>query len=93
MFINGLAALSSAEQFFETLKVPYDPAVVSVHRLHILKRFRDLMAGKGEEQECHDALAQAYEEFASGQGLKNFKVFNPPNPKNSFVPLSGITRK
>lgn len=93
MIQETLAGLSSAEQFFETLGVPFDQQVVHVSRLHILKRFRELMRGLGPdagEAECRDALAAAYAEFAEGRGTKTFKVFKDAMP--GFVPLSGLLR-
>lgn len=88
MCMDSLAGLSAAEQFFETLGVPFDPAVVNVHRLHILKRFRELMRGHLDEAGCRAALAQAYGEFASGHGARTFKVFKDSMP--GFVPLAAI---
>ena len=93
-----LAKLSSAEQFFETLTVPYDQEVVNVSRLHILKRFRELirttdMDGLGDsdvEAVCRAALIEAYEEFADGRGRKTFKVFRDAMP--GFVSLTDIRR-
>jgi nitrogen fixation protein NifQ len=91
MLRDRLAGLSAAEQFFETLGVAYDPAVVDVSRLHILKRFGDL-AGRGgadpSEDFCRQALARAYGEFADGRGAKRFKVFERQAPVR--VPLSGL---
>jgi nitrogenase-stabilizing/protective protein len=91
MIQQTLAGLSSAEQFFETLGIAYDPQVVNVSRLHILKRFRELMRDLGEgvgEAECRAAMQAAYAEFASGQGRKTFKVFKDSMP--GFVPLADL---
>ena len=93
MLQETLAGLSSAEQFFETLGVPFDPRVVNVSRLHILKRFRALMGGLGPdpaEGDCRAALAAAYGEFAEGRGTKTFKVFTAAMP--GFVPLDALRR-
>ena len=38
-FLQSLKALSSAEDFLHHFGVPFDPKVVCVNRLHILKRF------------------------------------------------------
>ncbi len=93
MIMDKLATLSTAEEFFETLAVPFDPQVINVHRLHILKRFRELMRGLGAEASeisCREALEEAYGEFAAGQGRKTFKVFKDANP--GFVSISDIRR-
>lgn len=34
-----LAAVSDAEEIFEALEVPYDPAVLRTYRLHVMRRF------------------------------------------------------
>jgi nitrogenase-stabilizing/protective protein len=91
MCYDHLASLSTAEQFFEALGVPFDPAVVNVSRLHILKRFGELTRALGEnppEGGCREALIQAYGEFASGLGAKSFKVFQEAQP--GFVPLAAL---
>ena len=93
MILATLAKLSTAEQFFETLAVPYDPEALNIHRLHVLKRFRELVRGQGEsasEESCRTALATAYGEFIEGKGRKTFKVFKDAMP--GFVPLSDIRR-
>lgn len=99
MILDTLAKLSSAEQFFETLGVPYDPQVVGVSRLHILKRFRDLIRttdieGLNDDETtavCRAALIQAHDDFAEGRrGPKTFKVFRDAHP--GFVPLGEIRR-
>ncbi|NFV79129.1 nitrogenase-stabilizing/protective protein NifW [Magnetospirillum aberrantis] len=95
-FLDTLARLSAAEEFFDILDVAFDQQVVSVHRLHILKRFNallDMSALRALEDgaqrvACRHALEKAYLEFASGQGLKDFKVFK--DTKTGFVPLSSI---
>ncbi|NOT72144.1 MAG: hypothetical protein HOP09_12995 [Hyphomicrobium sp.] len=45
--LGQLKAYSSAEDFFVGLGLPFDPAVVSVARLHILKRMGEHLAGDG----------------------------------------------
>ena len=91
MILATLAKLSTAEQFFDALAVPYEQEALNIHRLHVLKRFRELVRIQGEsasEESCRIALATAYEEFVGGTGRKTFKVFKDSMP--GFVPLSDI---
>ena len=96
MVLDALAKLSAAEQFFDVLGVPFDPQIVNVSRLHILKRFKDIlrstdMEGLDDpaiEAVCRAALIEAYEDFASGRGVKTFKVFKDAQP--GFVSLGEI---
>jgi nitrogenase-stabilizing/protective protein len=46
-FLDQMSGLSSAEDFFKALDVPFDEHVVRVNRLHILKRMHDYL-GKEE---------------------------------------------
>jgi nitrogenase-stabilizing/protective protein len=105
-FLDTLSGLSSAEEFLDFLKVPYDPHVVSVNRLHILKRFHDYI-GRSElpgdldsvalGQAYTQALEQAYADFVTSNGVteKVFKVFHraESSKKASFVPLTAVSRK
>ncbi|KIM00217.1 Nitrogenase stabilizing/protective protein NifW [Paramagnetospirillum magnetotacticum MS-1] len=96
MILDTLATLSAAEQFFETLGVHFEQSVLNVSRLHILKRFREVLRstnieGLAEyevEAVCRAALIEAYEDFAEGRGTKTFKVFKDAHP--GFVGLSEI---
>ena len=45
--LEQLRKLSSAEDFFETLGVSYDPAVLRVARLHILRRMGEYLFHSG----------------------------------------------
>ncbi len=95
-FLATLKGLSSAEQFFDLLQVPYDVRVLNVSRLHILKRFHDqldfavldTLADAEAETACRAALTTAYRDFVEGHGAKTFKVFRQAEP--GFVPLSDL---
>lgn len=99
---EDLAGLTSAEDFFEFLAVAYDPQVVAVNRLHILKRFNtyleDLTGQAGLEGMAaadrlalyRARLAQAYTDFvaSSAREQKVFAVFERFGP--AFVALKAI---
>jgi nitrogenase-stabilizing/protective protein len=85
--LETLSTLSAAEEFFAALDVPYEPAVVHVSRLHILKRFNQYLRTRkppvaelppGEKREaCAELLRRAYEDFVRSTPAqeKVFKVF------------------
>ncbi|WP_027417114.1 nitrogenase-stabilizing/protective protein NifW [Aneurinibacillus terranovensis] len=99
---NPLNDLHDAEDFFHYYQVPYDNKVVSVSRLHILKRFRQYM----EEEQLHKAipvdpavwekqrhlLRQAYDDFVQSTPLKEkvFPVFYQSNAV--FIPIDMIKK-
>ena len=101
--LDDLRSLSSAEDFFARLDVAYDPAVLNVARLHILRRMGDYLRGAGleglddaeAESRCRDTLGRAYEDFVSGSPLEHrvFKVLKDAlaPPARAFVPLSDLT--
>jgi nitrogenase-stabilizing/protective protein len=104
--LDDLRKLSSAEEFFEALGVDYDPAVVRVARLHILRRMgeylhqNDLSAASEDEarEACRSHLAKAYADFLSSSPIEErvFKVLKDAvkpaeEPKKPFVPLSLLT--
>lgn len=78
--------LSTAEEYFEFFNLPYDPAIVSVNRLHILQKFSRLMRGIDPDSslserdrltQYREALESAYAVFLTSSPLeqKLFKVF------------------
>lgn len=98
-----LRKADSAEAFFQILGVVYDPQVVNVARLHILKRMGEYLGGDELDgipdmvavARCKSVLERAYEEFAASSPLEKrvFKVLKeavePKAPKN-FVPLDEL---
>jgi nitrogenase-stabilizing/protective protein len=78
-----LSKLSSAEEFFRFLDVPYDPAVLNVARLHILRRMGDNLRKSAVEPDETKACAyfrahleRAYLDFVHSSPIKErvFKV-------------------
>ena len=86
--LDELGQLSAAEDFFALLDVPYEPSVVRVARLHILRRMGQYL--KGSEAEglfdrlpddeiralCRGHLEQAYRDFVASSPIEErlFKV-------------------
>jgi len=96
-FEDDLAELSSAEDFLDYFRIPYDAAMVQVNRLHILQRYHDYLAkqeaGKAPEyQAWRGWLLRAYEDFVGSSALqeKVFAVFHKADG-SSFVPLSSLS--
>ncbi|HBE18455.1 MAG TPA: nitrogenase stabilizing/protective protein [Cyanobacteria bacterium UBA11149] len=92
--------LTDAEDYFKFFNLSYDPKVVNVNRLHILKKFSELVqeidANSTEEDRekkfdlYKAALQQAYQVFLTSTSLdqKLFKVFN--QKPNNVVLLAEI---
>ena len=101
--LTRLRASSSAEDFFTLLGVPYDPKVVNVARLHILKRMGTYLASENlsdvpasvATERCRAILERAYADFLKSSPIDErvFKVLKeavaPPKPAN-FVPLDSL---
>ncbi|BAY66230.1 nitrogen fixation protein NifW [Calothrix brevissima NIES-22] len=89
-----------AEEYFEFFKLDYDPQVVHVNRLHILKLFSQYIreidnnnsaVSQAEKLDLYcTALKQAYEVFLSSTPLqqKLFKVFK--QKPNNIIMLTEI---
>ena len=95
---------STAEEYFILLDVDYDPRVLAVNRLHILRYFANQLvelhdtrteAGNPVEllREYRAALIRSYEAFPTASALDHrlFKVLQDRAPQSSFVPASSIT--
>lgn len=86
-FLTRLKALSSAEDFLQFFGIPFDPAVVNVSRLHILKRFFQYLRQQSADMPLNDEVAmfttyrsllvRAYADFVRSTPAqeKVFKVF------------------
>jgi nitrogenase-stabilizing/protective protein len=86
--LDRLQSLSSAEDFFDYLGVPYQPEIVRVARLHIMRRMGQYL--KGSEVEgaleaadddalfalCKEHLETAYADFVASSPIAErvFKV-------------------
>jgi hypothetical protein len=103
--LETLQTLSSAEEFFEMLDVTYDPKVLRVSRLHILRRMGEYitaerMDGLPDElvaARCRATLERAYEDVrdSSPLDLRMFKVLKnavnkPAAPEKPFVPFDDL---
>ncbi|QQO23614.1 nitrogenase stabilizing/protective protein NifW [Bradyrhizobium diazoefficiens] len=94
----------SAEEIFALLGVEYDPRIVNVARLHILKRMgqhlaREKFAGAAEAEiaaRCKSMLERAYAEFVASSPIDQrvFKILKDavaePKKPAAFVPLSTL---
>ena len=81
--LEQLMKLSSAEDYFRFLGVSYDPAVLNVARMHILRRMGDNLRESGFEPDEEKArayfrahLERAYQDFVMSTPIKErvFKV-------------------
>jgi nitrogenase-stabilizing/protective protein len=85
--------LSRAEEYLEFFGLNYDPRIVNVNRLHILKKFSQFirennidaasLANETTFTQTRDALANAYHLFTTSTSVeqKLFKVFQD-HPSN-----------
>jgi nitrogenase-stabilizing/protective protein len=79
--LEQLSKLSSAEEFFQFLDVPFKPEVLHVARLHILRRMGDNLRTSSTESDeetlrenMRTHLAKAYQDFVCSTPL-NERVF------------------
>lgn len=89
--LETIDTLSSAEDIFTYLLLPFDQEVLNVSRLHIMRRFgsylRDLdLAGQDEDAiflAARAELKRAYVDFVESTPLKEkvFKVFRDEEAK------------
>lgn len=93
--LEQLSKLSSAEDFFRFLDVPYDPSVLNVARLHILRRMGDNLRKASAEVDNTKVrayfrahLERAYQDFLGSSPINErvFKVHKDAVRSNA-VPL------
>ena len=104
--IADLKRLSAAEEFFDYLGVPYEPQVLDVNRLHVLRLVGNWLAASAPAQDGDDALVkqrfrdQLTEAYAAltEQGPLSQRLFKvhkdaiaPKHASETFVPLSTLS--
>jgi nitrogenase-stabilizing/protective protein len=104
--LDHLSGLSSAEDFFSFLEVPFDPTVVQVSRLHILRRMGQYIKGSQIDgtfdnvedaqirELCREHLDQAYQDFVASSPIQErlFKVHQEAvAPKPETKPFVSLT--
>ena len=105
--LEQLSQLSAAEDFFAFLEVPFEPTIVQVARLHILRRMGQYIKGSQidgvfenlSDDEiralCREHLDQAYQDFVSSSPIQErlFKVHQEAvAPKQEVAkPLVSLT--
>ena len=108
MSLDGILAdlkrLSAAEEFFTTLDVPYDPHVLAVARLHILRRMGDYLRSTALDSQpeaeqrtlCRAHLQRAYNDFVASSPLEQrvFKVLKEAVAlrRKGFVALDDVAQ-
>ncbi|XUM22314.1 nitrogenase stabilizing/protective protein NifW [Bradyrhizobium oligotrophicum S58] len=103
--LDELKKTSAAEEFFNLLGVDYDPKVLNVCRLHILRRMGQYLVSEDFSEvsnedvaaRCKSFLEQAYQDFLVSTPLDQrvFKVLKeavaPPKPApKPFVSLTTL---
>lgn len=100
--LQKLKRLSSAEDFFNGLGIAYDPAVLRVARLHILKRTGEYLGGDDLDglpdrvviARCRSYLERAYQDFVASSPMEQrvFKVLKEAvaPPGQAFVGLDEL---
>lgn len=105
--LSDLKQLSAAEEFFDYLNVSYDPAVLSVSRLHVLRLIGNWLRNTELESQGDDAVRDAFADHLttayaslSEEGPLEQRLFKVHQDAvrestgggSTFVPLSAITR-
>ncbi|MFO1099527.1 MAG: nitrogenase stabilizing/protective protein NifW [Xanthobacteraceae bacterium] len=106
--LSAVRAAGSAEEIFALLGVPYDPKVLNIARLHILKRMSthlaeadlDGLPADDVAVRLREALTRAYQDLATSSPIEQrvFKVLQnavapaPPAEADVFIPLEFLRR-
>lgn len=77
--LEQLSKLSSAEDFFRFLDIPFDPVVLNVARLHILRRMGDNLRQAAAEPD--EAKARAYFRAHLERAYQDFVCSSPINER------------
>lgn len=97
-----LRQCASAEDFFALLELPFEPTVLDVARLHILRRMGQYLDESAIERtpddqlpgRCRQALQRAYTDFLTSTPLQQrvFRVLKRATapPSRPFVPLAAL---
>ncbi|MGD9545633.1 MAG: nitrogenase stabilizing/protective protein NifW [Methylocystis sp.] len=101
VILEQLKKASCAEEFFTLLGVEFDPKVVNVARLHILRRMGQYLFSEDlcdlddatVTQRCKDFLERAYQDFLESTPIEErlFKVHKDavkPAPAPNLVQLN-----
>lgn len=91
--LRRIQDFSAAEEFLDFFGVEYQPSVVHVSRLHILKRFNqylnatpipDEMDEAAAQEMCKALLTKAHDDFVTSTAAqeKVFKVFQEQHGKS-----------
>jgi nitrogenase-stabilizing/protective protein len=102
--LDKLNKASSAEDFFGLLGVDYEPKILSVARLHILRRMAQYLAsedfgGMADEivaERCKSMLERAYADFVASSPIDQrvFKVLKdavaPPKKPTNLIRLGTL---
>ncbi|PPD02850.1 MAG: nitrogen fixation protein NifW [Methylobacter sp.] len=91
--LTHLYTFSAAEEFLDFLGITYDPEIVHVNRLHILKRFNQYLGQSPVPEDvddntaretCTALLTRAYNDFVKSNAAqeKVFKVFQDQDGKS-----------
>jgi len=103
--LERLNKASAAEDFFALLGVDFDPKVVNVARLHILRRMGQYLAGEDFSgasevaitERCKAVLEKAYADFVASSPIDQrvFKVLKDavapaPKPAPTIIQLSAL---